>query len=108
MRSGCAVAFGVLFSAALLGGLALWAGSTLLKEPDVIAASGSPEDAARGQQKIFDVARGGPGRGRSGSHAVVVSEAELNAFLSRNLVEVAKMPVTIRRDCRVQGPRLST
>jgi hypothetical protein len=62
----------------------------------VTAAVGSSEDAVRGQQKIFDIARGGAGRGRGGSHAVVMSEAELNAFLTKNLVEVAKMPVTVR------------
>jgi hypothetical protein len=96
MRSGCAVAFGAVLSAALLGALSLWAGSRLLREPDVTVAPGSSEDAIRGQQKIFDIVRGGAGRGRGGSHAIVVSEAELNAFLSKNLVEVAKMPVTVR------------
>src|SRR5262249_57030210 len=33
---------------------------------------------------------------RGVAHAVVISEAELNGFLSRNLVEVAKMPVSVR------------
>jgi hypothetical protein len=90
------VLFGVVLSAAFLGGFSLWAGSRLIQEPDMTANTGSSEDAVRGQQKIFDIARGGGGRARGGSHAVVLSEAELNAFLSKNLVEVAKMPVAVR------------
>lgn len=96
MRSGCAVVLGVALAAVLLGGLSLWVSSRLLREPSVTAASGSSEDGVRAQQKLFDIARGGAGRARGGSHAVVVSEAELNAFLSRNLVEVANMPLTVR------------
>ena len=96
MRSGCAVAFGVALAAVVLGGGSLWVGWRLLQEPDLTAALGSSEDGARGQQKIFDIARGGAGRARGTQHAVVISEAELNAFLSRNLVEIAKMPVSVR------------
>jgi hypothetical protein len=96
MRSGCAVAFGVALGAVVLGGTSLWMGWRLVQEPDVPAAVGSPGDGARAQQKIFDVARGGAARARSTPHTVVLSEAELNGFLSRNLVEVAKMPVSVR------------
>jgi len=96
VRSGCAVAFGLVLGAVVLAGGLLWIGWRLIQEPDVAAAQGSADDAARAQQKIFDVARGGPARGRSPLHTVILSEAELNAFLSRNLVEVAKMPVSVR------------
>jgi len=96
MRSGCAVVLGVAFAAVVLGGASLWVGSRLVKEPEVAAVVGSPEDGSRSQQKIFDLARGGAGRARSAPQAVVLSEAELNSFLSRNLVEVAKMPITVR------------
>lgn len=96
MRSGCAVFLGVALAMVVLGGASLWVGSRLVQEPEVPAAAGSPEDGIRGQQKIFDLARGGAGRGRDGPHAVVMSEAELNSFLSRNLIEVAKMPITVR------------
>lgn len=80
----------------ILGGASLWVGSRLVQEPEVRADAGSPEDGIHGQQKIFDLARGGAGRGRDVPHAVVLSEAEVNSFLSRNLVEVAKMPITVR------------
>jgi hypothetical protein len=96
MRPGCGVAVGLALAVVVLGGASLWAWSRLVQEPEVPAAAGSPEDGLRGQQKIFDVVRGGAGRGRGGPHAVVMSEAELNSFLSRNLVEVAKMPITVR------------
>lgn len=96
MRSGCAVVLGVAFAAVVLGGASLWVGSRLVQEPEVAAVVGSPEDGSRGQQKIFDLARGGAGRARGAPRAVVLSEAELNSFLSRNLVEVAKMPITVR------------
>jgi len=96
MRLGCAVAVAAALGAVVLAGDALWVGSRLVHEPEVTAAPGSSEDAARGQQKIFDIARGGVGRRRGGPHAVVLSEAELNGFLSQNLVEVAKMPITVR------------
>jgi len=86
----------VAFAAVVLGGASLWVGSRLVKEPEVAAVVGSPEDGSRGQQKIFDLARGGAGRARSAPQAVVLSEAELNSFLSRNLVEVAKMPITVQ------------
>lgn len=96
MRAGCAVAFTVALAAVLLGGAALWVGSRFIQEPEVPSASGSADDGARGQQKIFDVARGGSGLRRGGPHTTVMSEAELNGFLTRNLVEVAKMPLTVR------------
>src|SRR5215467_6217905 len=96
MRSGCALAFGVALAAVVLGAGSLWVGWRLLQEPDLTAALGSSDDGARAQQKMFDIARGGAGRARGAQHAVVISEAELNGFLSRNLVEVAKMPVSVR------------
>src|SRR5512138_3825375 len=96
MRFGCAAALGMTFTVVVLGGASLWVGSRLVQEPEVPAVVGSPEDGIRGQQKIFDLARGGAGRTRGAPQAVVLSEAELNSFLSRNLVEGAKMPITVR------------
>jgi hypothetical protein len=79
-----------------LGGAALWAGSRLAQEPDVPVAEGSAEDGARAQQKIFDLIRGEAPNARGRSHEVVLTEAEISSFLSKNLVEAAGMPVTVR------------
>ena len=59
-------------------------------------AEGSAEDGARAQQKIFDLIRGEAPNARGRSHEVVLTEAEINSFLSKNLVEAAGMPVTVR------------
>jgi hypothetical protein len=79
-----------------LGGAALWAGSRLAQEPDVPAAQGSAEDGARAQQKVFDLIRGEAPKARGRPHEVVLTEAEINRFLSKNLVEAAGMPVAVR------------
>jgi len=59
----------------------------------VTAAAGTSEDGIRAQQKIFEIARGEPPRRGGRPHQVIVTEAELNRFLSKHLVEVARMPV---------------
>ena len=93
MRLGCGLA--VALTVALLGlaGASLWVGSRLLREPDVTAAAGTSEDGIRAQQKIFEIARGEPPRRGGRPHQVIVTEAELNRFLSKHLIEVARMPV---------------
>jgi hypothetical protein len=93
MRSGCVLVVGAVGAMLGLAGAALWVGSSLLQEPNVAVALGSPDDGLRGQQKIFDIVRGESPRPRGRPHQVVMTEAELNQFLSRHLVEVAKMPV---------------
>src|SRR5262249_36230353 len=50
---------------------------------------------SRGQQKIFDLARGGGGRTPGAPQAVVLSGARLHSFLSRDLLGGAKMPLTV-------------
>jgi hypothetical protein len=93
MRSGCALAAGLTVALLVLAGASIWVGSRLLKEPDITATAGTSEDGIRGQQKIFEIARGEPS-GRGGrQHQVVMTEAELNRFLSKHLVEVASMPM---------------
>jgi hypothetical protein len=54
-----------------------------------VEASTNPADGLKAQQKIFDVLRrSGGGR----PHTATLSERELNAFLSRHLVETADLP----------------
>jgi len=95
MRSGCALVAGAAVALLGLAGASLWVCSRLLQEPDVVAALGSPEDGVRGQQKIFEVVRSEPSRRGGRPHQVVITEAELNRFASKHLVEVAKTPIVV-------------
>src|SRR5262245_28066829 len=96
MRSGCLLLVGSLVMVVGLAGAGLWVGSRMVREPDVVAAQGTAEDGARGQQKIFDLLRAEPRGSRGRPREVVLTEAELNRFLTKNLVEVARTPVTVR------------
>ena len=60
-------------------GTSVWGTSRALRTPAVHAVPTTAEDAARAQQKLFRVAKGGA------RDPVVVSEAEINAFVSRNV-----------------------
>jgi hypothetical protein len=60
-------------------GTSIWGTSRALRTPAVQAVRTTAEDAARAQQKLFRVATGGA------RDPVVVSEAEINAFVSRNV-----------------------
>jgi hypothetical protein len=102
MRWGCIALTAAVIGLLALVGTSIWIGSRLLQEPDVPAAMGSPEDGVRGQQKIFEVLRAEPARRGGRAHQVVMTEAELNQFLSKHLVEVARMPITVGA-VRLQG-----
>jgi hypothetical protein len=67
-------------------GTSIWGTSRVLQSPAVTHIRATAEDAAHAQQKLFRLVRG------SATDPVVVSEAELNAFVSRN-VEHGDMPV---------------
>ena len=66
-------------------GTSIWGTSRVLQNPGVPPVRTTAEDAARAQQKLFRLVRG------SATDAVVVSEAEVNAFVARN-VERGEMP----------------
>jgi hypothetical protein len=92
MRLGCTMlVIGLIGVAGLVAG-SVWVGLRMSQEPQVIVAAGTAEDGIRGQQKIYDIARGGPGRARGRTQEVTISEPEVNAFLSRHLAEAAKTP----------------
>jgi hypothetical protein len=63
----------------------------MLQEPEVPVVAGTAEDGVRGQQKIYAIIRG-TGRAIGRTRQIVLSEPELNAFLSRHLAEVATIP----------------
>ena len=81
--SGCLWAIAVLALVALVLGGAVGAGIRGLAKPEAAALPATTAaDGARAQQKIFDLGR----RARL-AQPVVLTEAEVNALLSRHLVE---------------------
>lgn len=92
MRLGCLGCLTVLIVTALVAGSA-WLGFRMLQEPTFPALPTTAADGVRAQQKIFEVVRRGAGRSRTNGEPVVLSERELNAFLSRHLAEAADLPL---------------
>lgn len=93
MRLGCAGCLvGILIVVLAIAGVAsaLLALARATDEPDIALPVPSPADGLRAQQKLYDVARGS----RGGSKEVVLTEAELNAFLARHLADAAELPLT--------------
>src|SRR6185295_3399828 len=82
-KSGCGCG---CVTVVLLGALAvglLWLGSGLFDRPSTQHEIGTAADGRRAQQKIFDLAtKGGP---RDRKATLTLSEAELNALLTRHL-----------------------
>jgi hypothetical protein len=93
MRLGCASIILLVLVGTIAG--AFWAGRRALQEPEITANLGVPDDGFRGQQKIFQIARSDSDRPRGRSRTFVLTEPELNGFLSRHLSDTEKMPVTI-------------
>lgn len=94
MRLGCGGCLGSL----LLWGLIVTGAAAIVlglvratEEPDAILPVTTVTDGARAQQKLYEVLRGATRQG-SGKE-VVLTEAELNAFLSRHLAEAAELPL---------------
>lgn len=88
MRLGCGCLIGVLVVAAAVVGLG-WVALNALGDPAVPRVATTPADSQRAQQKIYSIVSRSA-RGRS----VELSEAELNAFLERNLAEAADVTVS--------------
>jgi hypothetical protein len=93
MRLGCASIVALMLVGTVVG--AVWTGRRLLQEPEISADPGTADDGLRGQQKIFEIARSESDRPRGRTKRVVLTESELNGFLSRHLAETAKVPVAI-------------
>lgn len=91
MRLGCLGCLTVLIVVALVAGSA-WFGFRMLQEPGFPVVPTTAADGARAQQKIFELVRRGAGRSGTNGEPVILSERELNAFLSRHLAEAADVP----------------
>ena len=81
----------------ILGGVAElgWIGVQALREPEFQLPATAPGDGVRAQRKIYQIgqiARLGPRQGMPGGGPIVLTQGELNAFLSRHLVEAAELP----------------
>jgi hypothetical protein len=81
VRLGCGGCLTILILGFAAGiGTSAWSLSRVLEAPaSTVPQTTSPEDAARAQQKLFRLIRG------STTNPVVLSEVELNAFVSRNI-----------------------
>ena len=91
MRVGCTVLAMAIVGVCGLAAGSVWIGSRMLQEPEVPVAAGTAEDGVRGQQKIYAIIRGA-GRATGRTRQIVLSEPELNGFLSRHLAEAATIP----------------
>jgi hypothetical protein len=89
MRLGCGCLIGLALVAVLVGGTG-WVAYQSIQEPILRPISTTAADSQRAQEKIYSIVARSGGRGRP----VELSEPEVNAFLARNLVEAADVPLS--------------
>ena len=92
MRLGCMLLVVAVIAVCGFTAGAVWVGLRMVEEPEVAVAPGTPEDGLRSQQKIYEIVGAVPGRGKGRPRQIILSEPELNAFLSRHLGEASKFP----------------
>ena len=86
MKLGCAGCLSTLVGltlVALVLGVTVGVGSRLLGQPAISPAVTTAADGSRAQQKLFELTR----RRRGAAETVIITEPELNALLTRHLVE---------------------
>jgi len=105
MKLGCAGCLSTVVGLGLLA-VALVAtvgvGSRLLGQPVVAPSVTTAADGSRAQQKLFDLTR----RRRGAPETVVITEAELNALLTRHLVEARSVQLGAPTARLLGGDRL--
>jgi hypothetical protein len=81
---------------------AVWLVGGLFEPSGPVSPSGTAEDGVSAQQKIYELSRApGSSATRRRTPTVVLTENELNAFLSRHLAQAAELPL---RDLSVRLP----
>ena len=93
MRLGCGCLIGALVVVVMVAGVG-WITLELLRDPGTASPTTTAADAQHAQEKIYAIVTKSVPRGRS----IVLSEPELNAFLSRNLDEAAEILSDLRVD----------
>lgn len=97
MRLGCSGCLGsILLIATLIAGIVGtgWMVLRALQDPDLPTVTITAEDDARAQHKLYDlVRRENAGADKPEREPVVLTEAEVNAFLSRHLATTAELPL---------------
>src|SRR3972149_3177567 len=89
MRVGCLGCLTLLaLVAALVGGV--WVGTRTLQEPALAIPEASAAAGSRPRQKICELAR----RKSEPAGHVILTEREVNAFLTRHLAGAADLPLT--------------
>jgi hypothetical protein len=84
MAAACLI---VLAVGAVVLATAAWLGLNTLRETRVPRPAATVADSQRAQEKIYAIAARSAPRGR----AIILTESELNAFLSRNLEEAGDL-----------------
>ena len=92
MRMGCGCLIVVILVAAVIGGIG-WGAFQALGDPRLPKVATTPADSQRAQEKLYSIASRSARRGST----VVLTEAELNAFLARNLGDSPELPLTDMR-----------
>jgi hypothetical protein len=90
--SGCLVVPVLLLLTAAVGG-ATWTAARLFRPPEIPVWVPTAAESRRAQQKLFEIVRRPPRSGESGTDVVTFSEKEVNALISRHLVEVGGVAV---------------
>jgi hypothetical protein len=95
MKAGC----GCFLALMVAGGLAIgfvWVGVRMLEAPEWRAPATTPAEGKAAQEKLFQIVSGSA-RSRTANAPrppVVLSEREVNAFLSRHLGQVGELPLS--------------
>ena len=99
--SGCVALIVVVALVSTLVGGAVGAGFRMLSRPDRVETSTTAADGSRAQRKLFEL-----GRASKRGEAVTLTEAEVNALLSRHLVEARGVRLSTLHVKLVGGDRL--